>query len=161
MRYFDLHCDTVTHANNSGQDLDAPELAASLAHYRNREKMASYIQAHAIFIPDNYRGREAVNYYENNLAYYRRQTEKFSCLYPVTCRKQLEAAAEGQVDPIVVGSILTVEGGAVLAGDPDRLETLWKDGVRLITITWNGENELACGISNQEKGLTPLGRPGD
>lgn len=163
MRYFDLHCDTVTHANNSGLNMDAPELAASLSHRREMKDAASYIQVHAIFVPDRCRGRAAVDYYEDNLAYYRRQAEKFPQLYPIACKGQLKAAAEGTAgQPAggqeLCGSILAVEGGAVLAGDPDRLETLWRDGVRLITITWNGENELACGISDQEKGLTPVGR---
>ena len=157
MRYFDLHCDTVTHANNSGWDLDASELAASLAHRGDGKKMASYIQAHAIWIPDHYRGKAAVSYYEDNLAYYRRQIEKFPCLHPVASREQLKAMAE-ENEQAAVGSLLAVEGGAVLAGDPDRLDLLWRDGVRLITITWNGENELACGISNQEMGLTTVGQ---
>lgn len=37
---------------------------------------------------------------------------------------------------------LTIEEGGILEGDMNRLETLYNEGIRLITLTWNFENCL-------------------
>lgn len=57
--------------------------------------------------------------------------------------------------------MLTIEDGGVLGTDLNKLEQAYKDGVRLITLTWNGENGI--GFPNSEKseimnrGLKPFG----
>lgn len=43
----------------------------------------------------------------------------------------------------LISSVLTIEEGGVLEGDTDRLQTLYDEGVRMMTLTWNYENELA------------------
>lgn len=53
-------------------------------------------------------------------------------------------------------AMLTVEGGSVLAGDLSRIELLSKLGVKMMTLTWNGENEIGSGNST-DHGLTPFG----
>ena len=50
---------------------------------------------------------------------------------------------------------LAVEGGAVLAGRLEHVQALAGHGVRMLTLTWNGENELAGG-SAVTGGLKPL-----
>ncbi len=52
--------------------------------------------------------------------------------------------------------LFSVEGGAVIEKDIDRLEILKQDGIKMLTLTWNGENEIAGG-SKTEKGLTDFG----
>ncbi|MBQ6579841.1 MAG: membrane dipeptidase, partial [Oscillospiraceae bacterium] len=54
-------------------------------------------------------------------------------------------------------AILTVEGGRVLGGKIERLENLYNDGVRMMTLTWNGENEIGKGSTDQNFGLKPFG----
>ena len=71
---------------------------------------------------------------------------------------QLKNAAEPAALPCGrVGGLLTVEGGAVLGGRLDLIEELRRDGVRALTLTWNGANELGSGCETEE-GLTPFGR---
>lgn len=55
-------------------------------------------------------------------------------------------------------AILSVEGAAVLDGKLENVEKLAKDGVKMMTLTWNGENELASGHKNPEMGFTDFGR---
>ena len=52
---------------------------------------------------------------------------------------------------------LAVEGGAVLAGRLEYVQALAGHGVRMLTLTWNGENELAGGAA-VTGGLKPFGR---
>ena len=54
-------------------------------------------------------------------------------------------------------AILTVENGSALAGRLDRVEVLARDGVRMMTLTWNGENEIGSGNAT-DHGLSGFGR---
>ena len=53
-------------------------------------------------------------------------------------------------------AFLSVENGSALAGDLDRVRLLAEDGVKAITLTWNGENEIGSGHVS-EHGLTDFG----
>ena len=61
----------------------------------------------------------------------------------------------------IISAVAAVEEGGVLNGDIERLEELYREGVRLITLTWNYENCLAYPNSRDEKvmrrGLKPFG----
>ena len=57
------------------------------------------------------------------------------------------------------GIILTIEGGAALAGKLENIKKLRAVGVRMMTLTWNGENELGYGcLATGSGGLKPFGR---
>ena len=45
-------------------------------------------------------------------------------------------------DAGLISAVMTVEEGGVLEGDIGRLQTLYDEGVRMMTLTWNYENEL-------------------
>jgi len=59
-----------------------------------------------------------------------------------------------------IGVLLTVEGGEALGGDLAVLRMLYRLGVRMVGLTWNGRNELADGVGERDTGggLTRLGR---
>ncbi len=56
-----------------------------------------------------------------------------------------------------LSSLLTVEEGAVCQGDMGKLRELYDKGVRMMTLTWNHENELGY-PAGSEGGLTEKGR---
>ncbi|MBC2870601.1 membrane dipeptidase [Bittarella massiliensis] len=147
MDLFDLHCDTLTSCCNKGLSLAENELEISLQKGAYLERWA---QCFAVFVPDELRGEAAYDYYRRAVDYYRAQAA------PPLLREGAQLAAlrrgERRLCPI-----LTVEGGAVLAGRLERIQALAEDGVQMLTITWNGENELGWGIS-ENRGLKPLGR---
>ena len=62
-----------------------------------------------------------------------------------------------QDKPLNLTPLFSVEGGAVLENDSDRLFILKEDNIRFLTLTWNGENKIAGGV-NSNKGLTDFGR---
>ncbi|MDK2887220.1 MAG: rane dipeptidase [Thermoanaerobacter sp.] len=77
-------------------------------------------------------------------------------LMMVTCYEDIAAArAAGKV-----GVLLTIEGGEALGGSLEVLRILYRLGVRSITLTWNGRNELADGVAEEgtRGGLTRFGR---
>lgn len=59
-----------------------------------------------------------------------------------------------------VTGIITIEEGAVLQGDINKLTHFYDRGVRSITLTWNYENEIGypnCKEPFMDKGLKPFG----
>ncbi|MBR1708152.1 MAG: dipeptidase [Clostridia bacterium] len=41
-------------------------------------------------------------------------------------------------------AMLSMEGGEILEGNPDRVQEFYDYGVRMIALTWNRENEIGC-----------------
>ena len=57
-----------------------------------------------------------------------------------------------------ISALLTLEGGESLEGNVDNLYKFHEKGVRMITLTWNYDNELGyCHFDTEGKGLTKLG----
>ena len=73
-------------------------------------------------------------------------------LLPVATFSDLETAR----DQGRVGALLTVEEGGVFRGDLALLRTLHRLGMRLVTLTWNYENQLGS-PNGQTGGLTETG----
>lgn len=151
-RVFDLHCDTLT----AGEARDVGLVSNALDHFSldRLPKGMHWCQCMAIFMPDELRGAEAERYFEQICEYYAEQTRIHSrFVTPVTATTTVESALERTR----FAFILTVEGGSALAGRLENLEKLYARGVRMMTLTWNGANELAGGAAT-DQGFTPLGR---
>jgi len=58
-----------------------------------------------------------------------------------------------------IGALLSIEGGSALEGKLSTLRMLYKFGVRAMTLTWNGRNEIADGIGEGDRagGLSKFG----
>ena len=144
MDLFDLHCDTAYECavNGGGADLMQGAFHISLPRGRSLER---WRQVFAVFMPDEYRERVR--------DYVCRQAGLFPDVFRlVTDRSALEQSGG-------CSALLSVEGGSALAGRLERVEQLYRDGVRLMTLTWNAENELGDGVrAPQGRGLTAFGR---
>ena len=152
MKLFDLHCDTIERMEELGENMLTDKTQLSLKYLPQIEK---WCQTFAIFIPDSKRGVDAVSYYEQVLAYFHKMLQKHADI--------VEMANTADDIRRITGSkkcaaLLSVEGGAVLDGKLENIEKLKKDGVKMMTLTWNGANELASGSVNPEMGFTAFGR---
>ena len=151
----DLHCDTLTDCEHNGtgnpDTLDDTGRVLSLSAMPGGIHWAQF---YAVFIPDEERGRAAIDYFEKNRANFYRQMEKFhDRVSPCRNADDMEKAwAAGKT-----AAFLTIENGSALAGDLSRVHTLAVQGVRAITLTWNGENELGSGHTTGH-GLSDFGR---
>ena len=152
----DLHCDTLAeywkYAHTGNPDtLDDPGRVLSLS---NMPKDVHWAQFYAVFIPDEECGQAAIDYFEKNRANFYRQMEKFGDrVAPCRNADDMEKAwAAGKT-----AAFLTIENGSALAGDLSRVHTLAEQGVRAITLTWNGENELGSGHTT-DHGMSEFGK---
>lgn len=131
MNYFDLHCDTPYECYFKNQPFFRNSLAVS------GEKGAffeNWKQLFAVWIRDDI--DEPFKLYRAILNDFKEKlTQKSDNLTPY----------------------FAVEGGAVIGNDIDLLYELKKDGIRSLTLTWNGENLIAGG-SKTDRGLTSFGQ---
>lgn len=156
MYLFDLHCDTITRLH-SGERLAAGDrsLLHNGAHIAlDRMSEFSWCQCFAIFIPDEYRGEAAIEYFEANYRFFCDELQRHGeAVAQAASMKEVFAAISANK----AAAMLTVEGGAALGGDLGRISRLTECGVRMLTLTWNGENELSGGVGSGG-GLSGLGR---
>lgn len=141
MRVFDLHCDTLLELEKGA---DQASLAVSIDQMAGYER---FIRLFAVFVPDELRGQHAWKHFEALYARFLYLTN--GMLTAIDGSQDLERAK--------IGGVLSVESGAVLGGEIDRLAVLAKRGVKLMTLTWNGENELGYG-QRCNRGLKSFGR---
>lgn len=152
MRLFDLHCDTLYECDRQGCELWENPLALDI---KRGLRWDAFVQVFAAFIPDELRGEAAQAHGRRLLNLAVSQAAKYPTLMPIRTGADLDVVAKEHR----AGMLLAVEGGAVLGGELNMVDELADCGVKLMTITWNGENELACGcFSPKNTGLTAFGR---
>lgn len=156
MYLFDLHCDTITRLND-GVRLEPNDRSL----FVNGAQLSllpmlgeHWCQCFAIFMPDQYRGKEAVDYFEKSYRYF---CDQLTCHQAYIAQVQNSEEAERVIGQGKIAAMLTVEGGSALAGDLSRVQRLKECGVRMLTLTWNGENELGNG-KDAVHGLTDFGK---
>lgn len=139
MDFFDLHCDTFTMCADSDK---TPFGDSTQLSFDKRGGIERWCELLAIFMADDKRGDTAWNDYIRYRDYIKAFADEHGDIITL-CKtdEDIESAlAQGKC-----AGILAIESSAALGG---RLENIYKvaeDGVRSITLTWNGENEFACG----------------
>lgn len=153
MNYIDFHCDTIGECFLQQKHLYSNDLHISL---QKAAEFKKYAQVFAVWIPDEKRGNKAFEYFNGVYNNFLSELRKNSG-YIELCKtgNDIESAFKNGR----TAAILSVEGGAALAGKIENLEYLYDCGVRLITLTWNGKNELGDGcFCENAGGLTVFGK---
>ncbi len=131
MNYFDLHCDTAFECFKKNEDFYKNNLAVS------GEKGCIFKKWHQVFA-----------------VWIKDDTKEPFLLY----KKIFNDFKDKLINiPLNLTPHFSVEGGAVLENDADRLYILKQDGIKFLTLTWNGENNIAGGVET-DKGLTDFGK---
>ncbi len=131
MKYFDLHADTPYECYQKRRELFSNCLAVDLG----ASALFDYWhQTFALWIPDNE---------PRPFLLYRRIMDDF--------KKKAKKLPEN------FEYTLSVENGWVIEKDISRIYELKNDGVKMLTLTWNGENAIAGGVKS-DKGLTRFGK---
>lgn len=153
MKYFDLHCDTISDCYQKQQSLYDGNLQISLQH---GAAYSPWVQCFAVWIPDEVRGKAAFDYFDTIYEHMQKELQRYSD-HVMLCKTAADLQAAIQQKK--VGAVLTVEGGAAVAGDMGRLRYLAQCGVKVMTLTWNSSCEIGDGAGvASPKGLTEFGR---
>lgn len=153
MEYFDLHCDTMAVLEAKGGALKKNNLHVDL---QRAQPLSRYVQCYAAFVPDTMQGEAAFSYFLRIAETFRQQAaENRETFLPLAQLGDINRLSDRQR----FGGLLTVENGAALGGKLKNLHIMKQLGVKAITLTWNGENELGGGaMTGNAIGLTAFGR---
>lgn len=151
MRYFDLHCDTMTECAGKDAHITKNDLQVDL---NRADVLERYVQCYAVWMPDELRGPEAFGRFS-------RVAERFSMEISHSEGKLSQCRFSGDLDrlPGKHAGILTVENATALGGNIENVAEFARLGVKLCSLTWNGENELGGGVrAPKGTGITPFGK---
>ncbi len=166
MRIFDLHCDTLDalalrdvsagFSDQLGADRsgDLADNGLHLAGNRMRAASDGWAQCYAVWVPDDLAGTclTSLGFYNRCQRYFAAQMEAHPDVFA-------QARQAGDVEEALsagkVAALLTIENAAPVTS-LETLDRMAADGVRMITLTWNGANQIAGG-AREPGGLTAFG----
>ena len=136
MRYSDLHCDTVSRCYREKKSICDGSLQINALNFKDIE---NYEQYFAVWLDDKTQGEAAFSLCKNILDFY-----------------------EKEIKPVVsecgnVSAHLSMENSSALGGDIGNIAYFKSRGVEMMSLTWNGENDLASGV-HASGGLKSSGR---
>lgn len=151
----DGHCDTLTAAPGQNRDigrlsrhgqLDLPRMVAGGVN----------VQFFAAFISPRFKDwalKKCLQYIDDFYMLMEKHKEAVEPAFNAGEIRKITAAGK-------IAALLSVEGGEALSGDLAVLRMLYRLGVRSITLTWNGRNELGDGVGEGDSagGLSQYGR---
>ncbi len=162
MKLIDMHCDTLWKLMDMEKDGDLMENHCSVSIPFMKEA-GTKAQFFACFTclkdfedADGYEG--CYGRVQDMIACLKRQTERFPDHIRLARAYQEveENSREGKIS-----AVLTVEEGGVLCDRINRLDALYENGIRLMTLMWNYENCIGYPNSREadkmSRGLKPFG----
>ena len=153
MKLFDLHCDTLFRALDENKSIIDNNCHLSVLRGNRYDK---WVQCFAIWIPDEYRKDAAFNLFKCAKLKFEKEINENQNLI-LHCKNSDDII--NAIKNSKCAAILTVEGSAALAGDLNNLDYLKNCGVKIITLTWNGQCEVGGGALTTEKnGITNFGK---
>lgn len=150
MKLFDLHCDTAIRLLSHGQPLYDNDFHISV---KKASFLENYAQVMAVFSQSHLSDREA---YERFFAVVENlKKEELECSGKV---KIIKSASE--IPSLwargVIPMLIAVEDARLLEGDISRLDVLYENGVRLLTLNWGGTTCIG-GAHDTHESLTDFG----
>lgn len=151
----DAHCDTLTVLDNQNRKLGEKSDQGQL----DLPRMSSggvNVQFFAVFLSPQYKDTALKRCLQFIDKFYMEINENKNTLeLALNIHDIYKTTSDGKI-----AAVLTIEGGDALAGDTAILRVLYRLGVRSITLTWNGRNELGDGVGEGEAagGLSVFGK---
>ena len=169
MRWIDMHCDTLSEIwRGNAQSLAHNGLCVDLERLK---KAGAKTQFFACFVNAAGSGSDVWERAWKNVLEMTELARSSEGEQLHFIREAGEVEGGNPINPVCppvpeqefsgIKGILTVEEGGVLNGKMERLEELYRRGIRLITLTWNYENCIGSPNSLDpqvmERGLKPFG----
>lgn len=155
MRFIDLHCDTLWLSFKQHLE-DIYDLPDTMLDVKRAKQSGELAQIFAIFMPPPERNEAS-----NDSEY----LEHCFRVFNTTIARHPDAivmASSGKLEAGKLNAFLSFEDGRPIDGKLENLEQYYQKGIRLITLTWNGENcfgfPQSTNPENMARGLKPFGK---
>lgn len=163
--YIDMHCDTLMRAymNKEKSIWQLPDLMLDIARLKEGGNRAQFF---AIFMLPESMKKDLGDAYPKDMDYIKALME----IYHKSIKEHPQVIAEVKtVSDYVrtakegkISGILSLEDGRAVDGKFENLEWLYREGIRMIALTWNYENCFgypnATDAATMQKGLKPFGK---
>jgi len=149
VRLFDLHCDTLGVATDRGLSIEQNDASVDI---RRGGTYENWTQVFAAWLPDGCSVLESRSRCERLLTTAHRFAMESEAFRLVTTEEDLRDVTSA------CRAVLAVENGGATAADDAYLHHLHRCGVRMITMTWNGDNPWGSGCLGSRDGLTARGQ---
>lgn len=160
MGLIDLHCDTawkIFHSNKEGNLLEN----SYHVDIKKLQRANSIAQFFALFIDQE-------EYLKRRVTPFEHCNDMFDCFYKELIRNKEYINLARNYDELVknkeegkISAFLTIEGAEPIENKISNINYFYRLGVRLITLTWNYENQIGypnCNDKYRNKGLTSFGK---
>ncbi len=158
MNIIDMHCDTlyqIYNAKREGRTFSLRDTASLLVNALKMKAGGYLLQNFAAFVDieeakEVLGGEDAPYRYAKELVrIFKEQIAANSDLIrPAASFAELQANQEAGV----ASAMLTLEEGGICLGDIEKLREFYQDGARMMTLTWNYENEIGYPAAMQKEG---------
>jgi len=143
---FDAHCDTIQKICDFDKCLNKNDLHIDLNRLSNLKHIqvfAAFIDKENDFLSPFQRANQLIDRYFDEIGKNNESIE-----HTVNTTQAKKCISKGKT-----AALLSIEGGEALEGNIDNLEYFYNRGVRILTLTWNYDNELCT-----SEGLTDFGK---
>lgn len=159
MRLIDMHCDTMSilHNDTKQRHLYSNDLQIDIKKLQQADSKAQFF---ALFLHLASLKKDNISPFDfvNSMIDKFNEEMELNAKY-IKHARNIEDLKKNDKEGLI-SAFLTIEEGAALEGSIENLVTVHNKGVKLITLTWNYENELGypnCNLETMEKGLTNRG----
>ena len=145
----DAHCDTIKNAYKDNLYIDNAKLKFNIT-----EAKTPMLQMMAIYISPE-EAEEGFEIATNIIRKFEKELNKFKDkVAKVKDYKDIQSLEKTNR----IGLMLTAENGSIINGNLNNVDCLYDKGVRVMSITWNYNNDLGTGaLETIDNGLTSLG----
>ena len=142
---FDCHCDTGAHAREHGEKLRRNRMQLDL------ERLSHYSPAGQVFAVCAADDAEPVKFADVSIAFFLEQIKENSDIVKLCLnfRDILSAEKEGKI-----AALLSIEGAEQISD----IDAAYRQGVRIVHMTWNHDNALCGAAMDSGAGLTQEGK---
>lgn len=154
MKFIDLHCDTAMKMYEEKETLKNNNCSVSIEKLKKGDCLAQvfafFVALNEVESPYKY----FLNMYENFMKEVEQNSEDIEIVRNVEELKKAHLNKK-------IGAFLSIEEGEVIQGSVDKLKEVYEKGIRLITLTWNFENQIGypnCQFKYKDKGLKTKGK---
>lgn len=149
----DGHCDTLSKALDENTNLYNKKYCFNIGDLLDK---VPYIQMMAVFIAPEYLNSKSSGFERAVRILDKFEKEKNN-------EKIVQILEKKDLDKVLnekkIGVVLTIENGSAISGKIENVDKLYERGIRVMSVTWNEDNDLGCGaLTKNDRGLTELGK---
>ena len=153
MRFFDLHCDTLYRLEEEKGNIYKNNFDVSI---KEAEKYSPYIGCFAVWVPEELQKEDALKFFKSCRDTLELQYKTYRNKFRL-CKSKEDL--EDTLVSNIPGVLLTIENSSALNGNLENVEYISECGVKAITLTWNGKNDVGDGSGVMHaKGITNFGK---